>query len=455
MKWVVNIGEIFRKEVNMLDNLLKRVAVIGAGGKMGRGISFLLLQEMSQKLFTESDLKLTLIDVDEKSLLGLKTYLKNQLVKFAEKNIIYLRDLYSKNESLIDNKEIIDDFVEKSLSIVREGTELNSAKDAKLVFEAILENVDLKIKIFSSLSQICSSETYFFSNTSSIPISVLDSLSCLHGRIIGYHFYNPPPVQKLVEVIPASTTKKELIEIGFELGKRLKKILVTSMDKAAFIGNGHFLRDVSYVLEKLDSLKIPKVEAIYCMNRISQDFMLRPMGIFQLLDYVGIDVADFIYAIMEKYLPSEKFEHRLIGEMVRNKIKGGQFADGSQKDGFLKYENNKPVGVYSLEEGRYILFNEGDWRKKCDEKLGSLPKSHLTWKVLSKDKQKEEKLSFYFKELFQMTTWGAELAKEYLIYSKKIAQKLVEEGVAKSTLDVNLVLMNGFYHLYGAVNQYY
>ncbi|MCK4819128.1 3-hydroxybutyryl-CoA dehydrogenase, partial [bacterium] len=87
-----------------------------------------------------------------------------------------------------------------------------------MVFEAIVEDKNVKINILNKLNDMCSTETFYFTNTSSIPIHILDEGVGLDGRIIGFHFYNPPAVQKLAELIPAETTQKELLDISQEIG---------------------------------------------------------------------------------------------------------------------------------------------------------------------------------------------------------------------------------------------
>ena len=140
--------------------------------------------------------------------------------------------------------------------------------------------------------------------------------------------------------------------------------------------------------------------------------------------------------------------------MVEKKVLGGQRADGSQKDGFLKYEKGRPAGVYDLDKGEYKMFDPKGWSGEIDKKLGDYPEATIPWRALLMDPKKNEKLSAYFKNLNASNTAGAKLAKAYLKKSKEIGNFLVKSGVAKSADDVNSVLLNGFYHLYGPINDY-
>jgi 3-hydroxyacyl-CoA dehydrogenase len=442
----------------MLDEYLEKCAVIGAAGKMGSGISLLILQEIA-RMEVERDgcisgqPRLILIDVNEDGLASLQVYLRAQLVRYAEKAIIRLRDGYRERKELVENQEMITDFVNGALSLIRLNTNIEDVADCKLIFEAILEDLTAKTEVFKKLKNVCGPDAYFLTNTSSIPITTLEEKACLKGRLIGYHFYNPPPVQKLVEVISTPRTDEKLQHLAAELGKRLQKTLVPSKDVAGFVGNGHFVRDALFGMELLSEIQgIPQHGAIYLVNRVSQDFMVRPMGIFQLMDYVGLDICQLIMKVMTRHIEGEILHSNLVDAMMKADAKGGQFPDGSQKDGFLKYVKGRPAGVYSLEEKRYLMIDEGNWVKKCDTRLGDLPSEWIPWRVLIKDPKKDEKLRAYFSALFDTDTLGAELARRYLLRSREIAQELVSDGIAMDITDVNTVLMNGFCHLYGPEN---
>jgi 3-hydroxyacyl-CoA dehydrogenase len=442
-----------------LDDRLQNVSVIGAAGKMGSGIAVLLAQEMAKlKLKTENKDKvyrLNLIDVSEKGLDGLRGYLRSQLLKAAEKTAVSLRELYKNREDLIENSEIVNAFVDDASQVVNYGTDLALAKNSHLVFEAIAENEKVKVKVYKTLKKVCPSETLFLTNTSSIPIGFLDERGGLDGKIIGYHFYNPPVVQRLVEVISAKNTTAELKDIAQELGKRLRKTLVPANDITGFIGNGHFTRDGLHALAEVEKLKgkCKYPGAVYIMNRVSQDFLVRPMGIFQLIDYVGIDVFQCILNVMRVHLGDRSLKNKMIDKLMKLGVKGGQHADGSQKDGFFKYEKNRIIGIYDVRKKEYFLITD-DWKKKMDGKLGPLPEGFQPWKALLGDPGKADRLGKHFEALKKMNTLGSELALAFLKKTGEIGQELVKQGVAGRPEDVNAVLTNGFYWLYGPVNEY-
>lgn len=443
-----------------LDERLTNVSVIGAAGKMGSGIALLLAQEMARlKNLPQNKntvFRLHCIDISEQALDGLQSYLKSQLVKAGEKGTVMLRERYKDREDLVENYDVIDAFVSDAMSVFRFGTDLEEVKNSKIIFEAIVENKDVKVKVLKQIENLVSPDTYYFTNTSSIPISVLNGEAKLGGRIIGYHFYNPPAVQKLLELISPKETKPELKEMALEVAKRLRKKIVPSNDIAGFIGNGHFLRDGLYAIKEAKKLtgEYGLPGALYIMNKVSQDLLIRPMGIFQLIDYVGVDVYQCISETIAGYIKGEDLKDDLLAKMTEKKVLGGQFADGSQKDGFLKYEKNRPAGIYDPEKGQYKMFDPKGWSGELDKKLGTFPEGHAPWRSLLVDPKKGEKLSVYFKNLKASDTMGAKLARAYLKNSKEIGDFLVKTGVAQSAQDVNDVLLNGFYHLYGPINDY-
>lgn len=439
------------------EERLQNVSVLGAAGKMGSGILLLTALEMADlSLKPEGKGKkyvINAIDVSDEALRGLMKYLRTQVMKAAEKKIVALRSTYKDHPALIENSEIIDQYVTDVISLVMPSTRLEAALDSLLIFEAIKEDPEMKVKIFTSLNENNPHQPWFFTNTSSIPIGVLDEKAKLGGRIIGFHFYNPPAIQKLVEVIPAKKTLKEVHEFALTYAKNLRKVMIPSNDVAGFIGNGHFMRDILHATREVERLQkeFGFVEAVYAMNRISQDYLIRPMGIFQLIDYVGVDVCSYILSVMQSYMKKEKLHCQLLDQMLALNIKGGQYSDGSQKDGLLKYEKGKVTGVFDPEKKDYRMIAE--FYEKVDEKLGPMP-AVQPWKSIVNNPGKEEILKAYFNEIQNAKSLGAALTKAYALKSREIGIYLVTSKVAFNEKDVNTVLLTGFFHAYGPVNDY-
>lgn len=403
--------------------LYKKIAVIGAAGKMGKGIALLLLQEMARALaestgaISHQHASLLLIDVHEDGLASLASYLREQLPKYAEKHIMLLRGYFENNADLISNKEIIDYFLAKSMELIRLSTAVEEAKNVSLCFEAIIEDVAAKVELFSKLDVLSKHKMLFFSNTSAIPIAVLDEQANLQGRIIGFHFYNPPPVQTLLEMVPLAKAPSALTEMASVIAKKLGKHTIYAHDVAGFIGNGYLLREVVVavnIVQQLLQQGYTLAQAVGMVDYASGEFLLRPMGIFQLVEYVGFELLLHIGHIMNTYLPQPIYAENFIS---------------------------------ALKQYRPYFSQKQDLK----ELLGPLPMGHVSWKILAREKHAKNKIESYLRQLKQAHTKGAEIAQMLLIETAHIAQKLVQEQVATSLHDVDVVLKEGFYHLYGAV----
>jgi hypothetical protein len=156
--------------------------------------------------------------------------------------------------------------------------------------------------------------------------------------------------------------------------------------------------------------------------------------------------------VMNPYYNDETLHSELLDQLFDMGVKGGQNADGSQKDGFLKYEKGKPIAIFDTETKKYVAVS--DLTEKCDAALGALPASFAPWKSVNANKNKAAALETYFKELDKMNTLGAELAKKYNTRSNEIGKQLVSSGVAHNDEDVNKVMLTGFFHVYGPINNY-
>ena len=438
---------------------LEKVAVLGAAGKMGSGIVLLTALEMADLNLDPGnrsrDFALHAIDISEPALSGLLKYLRGQVRRAAEKKAVWLRSVYAGRADLVENEEIIGQYIADVLAVVRPTTRLEAAYGASLVFEAASENPDLKIRLLGQVRSQNARDAWFLTNTSSIPIHELDEKAGLGGRIIGFHFYNPPAVQKLVEVIRAKSTLPELAEFAGQYAKKLRKTVVPSNDVAGFIGNGHFMRDALHGIAEVERLapEFGFADAVYMVNKISQDFLLRPMGIFQLIDYVGLDICQCILKVMNDRSVGAGLQSSLLDRLIALGVLGGQFADGAQKDGFLKYEKGRPAGVFNPETSAYVPFAE--IAPRCDERLGPLPASGKPWKSVIQIADRAAYLQSYFRDLQGMNALGADLAKRYGRKAKEVGLGLVKDGVAQKDEDVNTVMLTGFYHAYGPVNTYF
>lgn len=391
---------------------------------MGRGIALLILLSNALR-GTNEPFHLNLIDLNPASFPDLKAYLRSHLLKFAERNIIKVRKLFADDPHVVSNSEAIDAFISRTMDSIDCSTHIGHVEGADFVFEAAFEEIPVKVELLKKAQAL--SKGWFFTNTSSIPIHLLAEQSGLKERLVGLHFYNPPPVQKLLEIIPSKYTDPQLLEIAFSIAKEMNKVAVQSKDVAGFIGNGHFSREILLAAQLAEKSSIEFVDAV------TRDYLLRPMGIFQLLDYVGWDVALNLMKVMRAELPDAQFQSPLLEKYYAAGVRGGQTADGHQKDGVFRYAEGLPKAVFDLATRSYKPFN------------APFPPLSLTWKKALKEKTD---LSPYFKALQIDPSEGAQMAVQFLKDSKAIEEFLVSTGVAVSLQDVGIVIKEGFHHLY-------
>ncbi|MFW5663497.1 MAG: 3-hydroxyacyl-CoA dehydrogenase family protein [bacterium] len=444
--------------MNYLEKL-ENVTVLGAAGKMGRGILLLAAIEMlNQKLKPQNSKRqfvLYAMDVNNQLLNELMGFIKSQALKYAEKNIVSLRKQYQHRKDLIDNEDVIREYVLNIVELIRPGTRVEPAFDSRIVFEAVHERPDLKVDLMLTINRNSKLLPWFFSNTSSIPVNWLDEQAGLEGRIMGLHFYNPPQEQKLVEVIKTDTTNPELSYFVAEFVKNTGKMAVPAYDVAGFIGNGYFVRDILFAESLIDDL-LPKFsfsQALYMVNKVSRDYLLRPQGVFELVDKTGIDRVQFIMAAMNSYISGENLQSSLIDKMLVTGNHGGQNPDSTPKDGFFQYKKGIITGVFDMGKKRYLDINEV--AETSDEYLGALPVSWKPWKEIIRHPHKGSLLSVYFDELKGKSNPGAVMARDYLQKYRDIAMGLVKNKVAFRFDDVNAVVIHGFQNAYGPVSSYF
>lgn len=443
------------------EERLQNVSVLGAAGKMGSGILLLTAVEMADlSLKPENKDKsfvLNAIDVSPAGLSGLMKYLREQIRKVAEKKTVMLRKVYADRDDLIENYDIIDEYIFDVMNVVRPVTNMAAAYDSNLIFEAVSENRALKVKLLSDIDSNNKNNPWYFTNTSSVPISLIEGEAGIDGRVIGFHFYNPPAVQRLVELIKTNNTKEEVVEFAHLYAKKLGKIIVPSNDFAGFIGNGHFMRDALHGMKEAEALasekNIPLYQAIYMVNKVTQDYLVRPMGIFQLVDYVGVDVVQFILNVMNPFVTDEELHSDLLDKMLLQGVKGGQHSSGAQKDGFLKYKGARVTSVWDTHKQTYVDIEE--FKDECDDMLGALPDSAVAWKSILRNKKKDDLLATFFNALKSSDALGATTAVKYGRRSKEIGEKLVADEVANEIDHVNTVMLTGFFHAYGPVNNFF
>ena len=235
-------------------------------------------------------------------------------------------------------KDIISD--DQKLSVLNNlstSTNIADAKSSKLVIEAVTENIEVKLKIFQELDQLCSSETILATNTSSISITEIAAATNREDKVIGMHFMNPVPIMKLVEVIRGRKTSDQTTNTIIELSETIKKIAIEVNDYPGFIANRILLPMINEAIEALHT-GVAKVQNIDSIMKIG---MGHPMGPLQLADFIGLDVCISILEVMHEGLKDIKYAP---SELLKNMVNSGKLGVKSG-EGFYDYSNSKKAEI--------------------------------------------------------------------------------------------------------------
>ena len=213
----------------------------------------------------------------------------------------------------VDKGKIEDATREQALARITGTTSLADLGECDLVIEAIIENLDLKRKIFSELDGLLGPEAILASNTSSLTITEIATATSRPDRVVGLHFFNPVPVMKLVEVIRTILSTDAVIELAHEFVTSLDKQPIACQDNSGFIVNRLL---VPYLLDAVRAYE----EGVGSVEDIDKGMQLGcgyPMGPFALLDFVGLDTTYYIANIMfEEYREKRFAPPPLLKQMV-------------------------------------------------------------------------------------------------------------------------------------------
>ena len=294
---------------------IKNITVLGSG-IMGHGIA---------QVSAMAGYNVVLRDIEQKFLDKAIEKIKWSLDKLVSKEKISENerdDIFSRIKPIVDLKDAV--------------------HDCDLVIEAVPEIMDLKKKVYAELDKAAGEQVIFASNTSTLPITEIANTISRPKKFIGIHFFNPPQLMKLVEVIPGQETSDEITNLTINFVKSVNKVPVTCRkDVPGFIVNRLFIplvHEACYVMERQ---KIQKTE-IDSAVKFNLGF---PMGIFELADFTGLDVIH--KATLEMHVRDKKviLPHPTI-EQLFNEKKIGQ----KSGEGFYKYSDDKYERIPLSEE---------------------------------------------------------------------------------------------------------
>lgn len=236
--------------------------------------------------FAQSGFKVQLIDISEASLKrGMDTISKNLDRMVAKEKI-----------SEADKTETLGNIT--TFTNTEEGV-----KHADLVVEAATENIDLKLKIFKQLDDVCGENTILSTNTSSISITQIAAVTSRPDKVIGMHFMNPVPIMKLVEIIRGYSTSDEVTATIMDLSKKLGKVPTEVNDYPGFVANRILMPMINESIETLYN-GVAGVEEIDTVMKLG---MAHPMGPLQLADFIGLDVCLSILNVMYDGFKNPKY----------------------------------------------------------------------------------------------------------------------------------------------------
>lgn len=287
---------------------LNKITVLGSG-IMGHGIA---------QISAMNGYQVVLRDIEQRFLDSAMDKIKWSLDKLVEKNKIKKEEsekIYGRIKPIVDLKDAL--------------------IDTDLLIEAVPEDLNLKKKVYSEVDQFAEEKTVYASNTSTLPISEISQLTSRPERFIGLHFFNPPQLMKLVEVIPGARTEKSIVDLGINLVKSFgKDPILCNKDVPGFIVNRIFIplvHEAAYCLES-DGKTMTQIDSAVKFK------LFLPMGIFELADYTGIDVIH--KATIEMYSRDKKVihPHPMIAQLFSSGKLGKKSGDGFYSYGDKNYE---------------------------------------------------------------------------------------------------------------------
>jgi 3-hydroxybutyryl-CoA dehydrogenase len=285
---------------------VKKVGVLGCG-LMGSGIA---------QVAATAGFDVTVLEVEQKFLDKGFAAIEKSLAKFAEKGTI------KETPQAIRGR-------------LKGTTKKEDLSGCDIIIEAIIENVEEKKKMYSSIDGIVKKDAIFASNTSSISITELLTSTKRPERFVGLHFFNPVPLMKLVEVVRTIATADEVYQTAYEFAKKLGKVPVRTSDKTGFIVNRLL---VPYMLDAIRAYEegVGSIEDIDNAMKLGCGY---PMGPFTLLDFVGLDTTYYITHVMYDEFKERRFASP---PLLKRLVMAGWYGRKSGK-GFYDYSDpNNP-----------------------------------------------------------------------------------------------------------------
>ena len=277
---------------------MKVIAVIGAG-TMGNGIAH---------VFAMNGCTVNLVDMNQSQL--------EKAIETIDKNLW----------RMVAKEKITEDVKEEAIQNIQTFVSVEEAvENADLVIEAASENINIKLDIFKQLDELTKENCILATNTSSISITKIASVTSRPDKVIGMHFMNPVPIMKLVEVIRGYSTSDETTAAIMELSKKLSKVPVEVNDFPGFVANRILMPMINEAIYTL----YEGVAGVHEIDTVMKLGMAHPMGPLQLADFIGLDVCLSIMRVLQDGFGNPKYAPcPLLVNMVTAKKLGRKSGEG-------------------------------------------------------------------------------------------------------------------------------
>jgi len=224
-----------------------------------------------------------------------------------------LNNIKSNLSRNVEKSRMSKDEMDIILSHIHGTTNLSDFSDRDLVIEAVIENMDMKNKLFAELDKVCPSNTILATNTSCLSIIDMAMVTKRADKVLGIHFFNPVPVMKLVEVVKTIATSPATIIAGKQFGEKCGKKVVIAQDSPGFIVNRLMIPFILNAIQMMDNGIATKEDIDAGINL----GLNHPMGPLALSDLIGLDTVYFIANAMYAALKDPQFvAPPLLGKMV-------------------------------------------------------------------------------------------------------------------------------------------
>ena len=280
---------------------IKTVGVVGAGS-MGAGIA---------QAAAQSGLQVKVVDVSDAVWGRARKTIAKSLERLASK------------------EKITEAQMKEALDAISFSTDVGTLAGVPFIFEAVFEDIGVKKELFAKLDAICGDDVVYASNTSSIAITEMASLVKRPARFVGMHFFNPVPMMRLVEVIPAMQTEKATVDLALAMAAKLGKTPITCKDTPGFVVNRLL---IPYMLDAVRLLEagVASAQDIDTAMKLGAGM---PMGPFELMDFTGVEISHLVGEIFHGYTKEARFASP---GLLRNMVTAGYLGRKTGK-GFYEY----------------------------------------------------------------------------------------------------------------------